>query len=130
MLNHRLVSAGGTTNATLVNGGYTKLHYIDLVCAAAAAKFLKIYDKASAPTVGTDTPVATFQLVPTGVNGGKNQINLDANPLHLKLGLAYALTGALADNDTTALTAADVVAKVATFIYDSTASRRVCVNYH
>ena len=27
-------------------------------------------------------------------------------------------------------TGADVVAKVATFIYDSTASRWVCVNYH
>ena len=110
MLVHRLVSAGGSTNATLVNGGYTKLHYITLTCAAAAAKFLKVYDKASAPTVGTDTPIATFQLVPTGINGGRNEINFDANPIHLKLGLAYALTGVLADNDTTALTAADVVA--------------------
>ena len=110
MIVHRLVSAAGSTNATLVNGGYTKLHYINLVNAAAAAKFLKIYDKASAPTVGTDTPVATFQLAPTAVNGGLNEIDLAANPIHLKLGLAYALTGALADNDTTALTAADVVA--------------------
>jgi len=110
MLVHRLVSAANTTNATLVNGGYTKLTYINLVNAAAAARFLKIYDKASAPTVGTDTPVATFQLVPTAVNGGLNEINLSDNPIHLRLGLAYALTGALADNDTTALTAADVVA--------------------
>ena len=107
---HRLVSAAGTTNATLVNGGYTKLHAVNLVCASAAAKFLKIYDKASAPTVGTDTPVATFQLVPTAVNGGLTSINLNESPIHLRSGLAYALTGALADNDTTALTAADVVA--------------------
>ena len=110
MLVHRLVSAAGTTNATIANVGYTKLHSIVLTNAAAAAKFLKIYNKASAPTVGTDVPIMTIQLPPTAVNSGRTQIDFGSNPVHCSLGLAYALTGAVADSDTTALTAADVIA--------------------
>ena len=110
MLVHRLVSAAASTNATLVNGGYTKLHGFNLANAAAAVRYLKIYDKATAPTIGTDAPIATFHLPANSVNGGVINVDFASNPIHLRFGLGFGLTNLLADSDTTALTAADVVA--------------------
>jgi hypothetical protein len=105
----RLVSAAGTTNATSVKASAGNIYKITLINAAATAKFLKLYNKASAPTVGTDTPVWTAQLPPTAVNGGSFDLDFGAQPLYFSTGIAYALTGAAADADATALTAADVV---------------------
>ena len=105
----RLVSAAATTNATSVKASAGNVFKITLVNASATAKFLKLYNKASAPTVGSDTPIWTAQLPPTAVNGGAFDLDFGAQPLYFSTGIAYALTGAAADADATALTLADVV---------------------
>jgi hypothetical protein len=105
----RLVSAAATTNATSVKASAGNVFKVTLINAAATAKFLKLYNKASAPTVGTDTPIWTAQLPPTSVNGGAFDLDFGAQPLYFATGIAYALTGAAADADATALTLADVV---------------------
>ena len=99
----RLLSAAASTNATNVKNGAGRVFTIIGVNNAGGARFLKLYNKASSPTVGTDTPVATFQLpalqsfaidIPRGLTFGT--------------GISYALTTAAADADTGALTAGDV----------------------
>ena len=106
----RLLSAAASTNATSVKASAGNVFKIVGVNANAAARYLKFYNKASSPTVGTDVPVATLYLPPSGVNGGQFEFNFGAHPLYLGTGIAYALTTAAADADTGALTSGDVVA--------------------
>ena len=74
----------------------------------AAARFLKLFNLTTAPTVGTSVPVFTV-AVPSGgtvlVNGGSNGIRFAT-------GISLAITGAAGDLDTTVIGAGDV--KVAT----------------
>jgi hypothetical protein len=73
--------------------------------AAAAVRYLKIYNKATAPTVGTDTPILTFALKPSD----NFDIDFQAIGYYFATGIGFALTTGSADADTGALTAADVV---------------------
>ncbi len=103
---NRLLSAAASTNATSVKASAGDLFNIDGYNNNAAARFLKLYNKASAPTVGTDTPVRTMRLPPTA------QYSLSFNPpLYFSTGIAFAITTAAADADTGALTAGDIVAQ-------------------
>lgn len=101
----RIVSSAATTNATSVKASAGSVHGFTATNTTAALKYLKFYNKASAPTVGTDTPIWTQPLqpsnVPTTVRFPKT--------LNFSTGIAIALTGAAADADTTALAAGDVV---------------------
>ena len=101
----RLVSAAASTNSTLVKGSAGRVYGITLYNAAAAVRYLKLYNKATAPTVGTDTPIMTIAVGPT------QQFNLSLTDvgIYFSLGIGFGLTGGSADSDTTALTAADVV---------------------
>jgi len=99
----RILSAAATTNATSAKASAGYLHKVVGYNAAAAARYLKIYNKASAPTVGTDTPVMTVYLL------AQSAFALDVDGLYFSTGIAYALTTGSADNDTGALTAADVL---------------------
>lgn len=102
----RLPSAAASTNATSVKASAGDVFKITGFNANAAARYLKLYNKASAPTVGTDAPIWTEYLPAQE----KFSIDFDAAPLHFTLGIAYALTTGVADADTGALTAADVLA--------------------
>lgn len=107
---HRLLSAAASVNATSVKGSAGNLHKIYGVSANAAARYLKLYNKATAPTVGTDTPIFTLYIPPNTVNGG--QFSFDFGPIahYFSLGIGYGMTTAAADADTGALTAGDVIA--------------------
>ena len=101
----RLISAAASTNATSVKATSADLFRLGGYNAAASLRYLKIFNKSSAPTVGTDTPILTVPLEPSksfsialGGTGG----------IYLSAGLAYAITTGAADNDTGALTAGDV----------------------
>lgn len=100
----RLPSAAATTNATSVKASVGWLFAVTVYNTTAAVKYLKLYNKASAPTVGTDTPVLTYAIPPNG------QLAISRPfPDYFSTGIAYALTGGAADSDTTALAAGDVV---------------------
>lgn len=102
------IMAAASTNATSVKATAGRLYEIHLCNTSAALKFVKFYNKASAPTVGTDTPVATY---PLAANGGRIDI-VSINGISFATGLAYAITGAVADTDTTAVAANDVVGEL------------------
>jgi hypothetical protein len=103
--NNRLLSAAATTNATSVKASAGRLYKIRGQNASASVRWLKLYNKATAPTVGTDTPVYTFALAASSVI----DIDFGLLGLYFSTGIAFALTTGSADNDTGALTAGDVL---------------------
>lgn len=101
-------NSAATTNATLVKNTGGTLWSIAVSNTSAAARFLKLFNLTTAPTVGTSVPVFTVAIPSNGtvmVNGGANGIRFGA-------GIALAITGAAGDLDTTVIGAGDV--KVAT----------------
>lgn len=107
---YKLISAA-TTNATSVKASAGQLYMITASNVGSGVAFLKIYNKASAPTVGTDTPVHVF-LIPvasTAANGAGTNIPVPDCGLAFGTGIAFAITGAVADSDTTAVAANQVV---------------------
>lgn len=100
----RIVSAAATTNATSAKASAGVLVQLIGYNAAAAIRYVKFYDKASAPTVGTDTPLLTFAIPAT------TAFVLEFHyGIRFATGIAYALTTGSADADTGALTAGDVL---------------------
>jgi hypothetical protein len=98
---HHLISAA-TTNATSVKTSAGAIGMISVTNSNAAARYFKLYNKASAPTVGTDTPVMTVLLKP-----GETTFIESNSPIRLGTGIAYALTTGVAVADTTAVAAAE-----------------------
>lgn len=103
----KLISAA-TTNATSVKASAGTVGYITASNVNAAARYLKIYNKASAPTVGTDVPVHTF-LIPGNTAGAGTNIPLPAQGTALSTGFAFAITTGVADADTGAVAANEIV---------------------
>jgi hypothetical protein len=98
---HRLLAAA-TTNATSVKASAGMVYEAKLFNNSATKLFFKFYNKASAPTVGTDTPTETFVLQPNSA------LILDwANGNPFPTGIAYAITGGVTDADATAVGAAN-----------------------
>ena len=99
----RIASAAASTNATSAKASAGYLYTVSGYNAAASVRYLKFYNKASAPTVGTDTPVLTLALA------AATAFNFNLGGLYFSTGIAYALTTGAADADTGALTLADIV---------------------
>lgn len=102
--NSRIVSAAATTNATSAKAAAGVLYSVKGYNAAATVRYLKFYNKASAPTVGTDTPTHTITLPPQAGFALDWPIGR-----YFATGIAYAMTTGSADADTGALTAGDVL---------------------
>ena len=100
---HRLASAAGSDNATNVRDRGTRVLCIRGDNAAAAKRYLKLYDKATAP-LSTDTPRAVFVLPASA----SFNFCLPAALAFVK-GMGYRITTGAADADTGALTAADII---------------------
>jgi hypothetical protein len=98
----RLASAA-STNATSVKASAGMLYRITAANTNAAARYLKFYNKASAPTVGTDTPLFTIYLPASG--GFSEEFDI---PVSFSTGIAYAMTTGVADTDTAAVSLNDI----------------------
>lgn len=103
---HHLVSAA-STNSTLVKSTAAVLGDVIATNTSASMKFLKIYNKATAPTVGTDTPIKTIGIPATGTVTWAQ-----ANGHRTSLGLGIGITGAAAVADTTAVAVGDVISNI------------------
>lgn len=105
------VISSNTTNSTLVNGAGTRLDGFYVFNTTATNKFLKFYDKVTAPTVGTDTPKMTIQVPGTAAGTTSNPIYIsfgDNKGIWFTSGLGLGITGAVGDSDTTSTAAGDV----------------------
>lgn len=99
------VMSAASTNATSVKASVGNIYGWSFANTTASAKYVKLYNKASAPTVGTDVPVLTI-MVPAN---GRADLMLSAIGNNFLNGIAYAITGAAADSDATAVAVNDVV---------------------
>lgn len=99
----RLVSAAGSNNATLVSDKRTKLWRVTGYNAAAAVRYIKLFNLRVLPAPGTDTPFVTISLAPSAA------FNIPFDGLTFQTGLGYGLVTGSADSDNTAVTAADIV---------------------
>lgn len=102
----KLISAA-TTNATSVKGSAGQVYMIHASNINAAVRYLKLYNKASAPTVGTDTPVWTL-AIPGNTAGAGFVIPIDMG-LAFATGIGIALTTGVADADVAAVAANEIV---------------------
>lgn len=98
----RIVSEA-TTNATSVKGSAGQVYGLIAVNTNSSARYLKLYNKATAPTVGSDTPFMTIALLGTG------GIGFDlTHGIPFGTGIALALTTGAADADTGAVALSEI----------------------
>jgi hypothetical protein len=107
------VNSAASTNGALILTGTSGLCALWASNTGAAAAFVKLYNKATAPTVGTDVPEMVIP-VPAAVGGvpGIVEISPGVNAYRFALGLGIAITGGSADSDTTAVAAGQVKVKL------------------
>jgi hypothetical protein len=104
-----ILNSLATTNGALILTGTSGLHAFYATNTGATVAFVKLYNKATAPTVGTDVP-AMIIPVPAAVSGvpGVATLPIGHNGFRFALGLGIAITGGVADSDTTAIGAGQV----------------------
>lgn len=84
-----------TTGVLCGSAGAHQVYHFSLFNNSATVAYLKMYDKATAPTCGTDTPTSR-RMIPA--NGG---IETDVSTgAPFTLGVGYCVTTGIADNDT------------------------------
>lgn len=92
------VTTAASTNASVQKATAGNLFEITASNPTATAAYLKLYNKATAPTVGTDVPVMTIPVAANSfvsyVPGGQGK--------RFTLGIGMAVTGAITAADTTA----------------------------
>src|SRR5581483_788181 len=95
--------SANTTNFTNVKGVACQLYGFDLSNTSSSTIFVKFYDKATAPSTG-DTPKRTIQ-----VPANSTVARTIPKGMQFASGFGWAATGAVADNDTTAIAASCVI---------------------
>jgi hypothetical protein len=110
--NYQKFISGAGLNATAVKGSPAKLTILNIVNGAATLRYFKIYNKASAPTVGTDIPLITITLP-----NGSSSFTLPAFiGIDFSVGLSFACTLGVADDDTTPFTVVGEVTAMLAYI--------------
>lgn len=104
---YHLVSAN-TTNATNVKSSAGNLWNVQAFNNSSTIYYLKLFDKASAPNLGTDVPIKTL-LIPHNSGDGAGFILPADNAFSFANGISFAITGGIADNDSSACAANAVV---------------------
>jgi hypothetical protein len=98
------INSAATTNATSIKASAGTLYNSIISNTGASTRYVKFYNKASAPTVGTDVPVITI-AIPTN---GTVQANMGVLGHRFATGIALAITGGATDADTTVVGANEV----------------------
>jgi hypothetical protein len=105
--NFALNSAASTNGALIVTSTQAVSAFFASNIGATPA-YVKLYNKATAPVVGTDVPEMVITVPATG--------QIDVTPgfggFRFPLGIGIAITGAAADSDTTAVAAGQVKVKL------------------
>lgn len=105
------VISNASTNGTSVKASAGQVYTIIATNINAAVRYLKLYNKASAPTVGTDTPVLTI-AIPGNAAGAGIVIDTGGIGAEFATGIALALTTGAADSDTGAVAANEIICQL------------------
>jgi hypothetical protein len=98
------INSAATTNATSIKASAGTVFSVTASNTGAAAAFVKLYNLATAPTVGTSVPVLTISVPASGTV----TVNYGTFGKRYTTGIALAITNLAADTDTTAVAAAQV----------------------
>lgn len=101
------ILAAATTNATSAKASAGRVFGWQLTNTTAAAKYVRLYNLATAPTVGTSTPVYNIVLPANATVNASFPMGIAHST-----GIAYAITNAIADLDATAVAANDVLGAI------------------
>ncbi len=107
------VNSAATTNGALVLTGTSNLSSFYATNEGASVAYVKLYNKATAPVVGTDVPEMIIP-VPAAVGGvpGVANPNIGFHGFRFALGLGVAITRYAVHTDTTAVGAGEVKLKL------------------
>lgn len=100
--------AANSNNSTNLKASAGVVHAVQVFGIGAAPAYLKLYDKATAPTCGTDTPVKVIMIpaASTAANGAGAVQILDTQ---FSTGIGYCVVTGIANNDNTSPAAATFV---------------------
>jgi hypothetical protein len=101
----------GDTNAAVIKASAGRIHVIVASNVNAAVRYLKLYDLAVAPTVGTSVPTWTIPLQ-GGATGTHTDIAIPAGGLDFGTGIAMALTTEATDAGNTGVSASETVVNI------------------
>lgn len=107
------LNSAATTNGALVITGTSNVSSFYATNEGASAAYIKLYNKATAPTVGTDVPemIIPIPAAVVGVPGVANP-NIGFHGFRFALGLGIAITANAVHTDTTAVAAGQVKVKL------------------
>lgn len=97
----------GSQDPVVIKAGAGVLKSLVAINVNAALRYLKLYDKATAPA-STDTPVQVIPL-PASATGAGVALPLPPEGIAFAVGISFRLTTGMADSDVAAVTANDVV---------------------
>lgn len=103
--------SAASTNATSLKASAGTVFGIQVFNTNAAARYLKLYNKASAPTVGTDTPVKVI-TIPGNTAGAGAVVSLPDHGVAFGTGIAWALTTGAAHTDTGAVALSEIIVNI------------------
>lgn len=104
-----ILNSLSSTNEAIILTGTSGLQAFYATNIGATPAFVKLYNKATTAPVSTDIP-AMILPIPAAVGGvpGVCQLPIGFSGFRFALGLGIRITGAMADNDTTAVAAGQV----------------------
>lgn len=107
------LNAAATTNGALILTGTSNLSSFYATNEGASVAYVKLYNKATAPTVGTDIPemIIPVPAAASGVPGVANP-NIGFHGFRFALGMGIAVTRNAVYTDTTAIAANEVKVKL------------------
>lgn len=95
--------SAASTNATLVKNNPGNVYGISISNTNAAARYFRIFNKATAPVPGTDVPITTIQIP-----ANSTVMRAYIQGLFCSTGIGYDATGGMGDTDATAIGAGDL----------------------
>lgn len=112
-------TSGGTTsyklivansnNSTSVKGSAGQVYSGQVFNNGAVIAYLKLYNKATAPTCGTDTPVKVIQIPASAASSGSGAVFQIPVGSAFSLGIGICVVTGIADNDNTSVAATTYV---------------------
>lgn len=109
------LNSAASTNGALIMTGTSNVSSFYATNEGATAAYIKLYNKATAPTVGTDVPEMTIPVPDATVVGGVPgvaTIPIGFHGFRFALGLGIAITRNAVHTDTTAIGAGEVKVKL------------------
>lgn len=103
-------TSAASDNATSLKASAGQIYAIQVFNVNAAVRYLKLYNKASAPTVGTDVPVKTLAI--PGNTAGAGMVLAWPQGLGFDTGIAFALTTESTDAGTTGVSADEITVNI------------------